>query len=484
MKQQLSAIEKFHIIQPHLEDNVSKIEIARLHGLDRKTIAHWLSCYQTEGLSGLKRKNRIDRGQPAYINDDLKKVIEALALKNPPISISAIHRKAIRIAQHQEWNNPSYKVVYRIIKQLNSSLKLLAHKGSKAYAQSYELIYRRESNKPNQLWQADHCLLDILLLDETGNAKKPWLTIIIDDYSRVICGYYLCFDAPCSLNTALALRQAIWRKSDKAWPICGIPDIFYTDNGSDFKSSHIEQVCIDLKIQTKFSIPGKPRGRGRIERFFLTLNQLLLVELPGYIPSGYKETKAVLPIEVFDHLFIQFVTQNYHHRLHSGFNQTPLQRWSQDAFLPRLADSLEQLDLLLLTMLGTRIVRRDGIHFKNFRYISPVLAPYVGEKITIRYDPRDLAEIRVFYGNKFICQAICQELAGEQVSLKEIIRARRKQKQELNKILESRRLLLNQYQKSVDPHQPDQITPPPINTNLSPEKKSSKKKKLKLYKND
>ena len=52
--------------------------------------------------------------------------------------------------------------------------------------------------------------------------KKPWLTAILDDHSRAICGYYLGFEAPSSQRTALALRQAIWRKGEPDWPVCGI----------------------------------------------------------------------------------------------------------------------------------------------------------------------------------------------------------------------------------------------------------------------
>lgn len=118
------------------------------------------------------------------------------------------------------------------------------------------------------MWQADHTLLDIIVLDDQGEPARPWLTIIIDDYSRAISGYFLSVQAPSAWQTALALHQAIWRKSDPTWTICGIPHVLYTDNGSDFTSTHIEQVCADLKIRLIFSLPGKPRGRGRIERFF------------------------------------------------------------------------------------------------------------------------------------------------------------------------------------------------------------------------
>jgi putative transposase len=53
-------------------------------------------------------------------------------------------------------------------------------------------------------------------------------------------GYYLGFEPPSSLRTTFALRQGIWRKGDPHWEICGIPDVLYTDNGSDFRSKHLE----------------------------------------------------------------------------------------------------------------------------------------------------------------------------------------------------------------------------------------------------
>jgi putative transposase len=85
-----------------------------------------------------------------------------------------------------------------------------------------------------------------------------------------------------------------------------------------------------------------------------------------------------------------------------------------------MPESLEQLDLLLLTVMKGRRVHQDGIHFQGRHYLDPTLAAYVGEDVTIRYDPRDMAEIRVFYKDTFLCRAICPELAGQKITLKEI----------------------------------------------------------------
>jgi putative transposase len=104
-----------------------------------------------------------------------------------------------------------------------------------------------------------------------------------------------------------------------------------------------------------------------------------------------------------------------------------------------MPESLEKLDLLLLTVPKTRRVRPDGIHFLGMRYIDPTLAAYVGEEVLLRYDPRDMAEIRIFHKDRFLCRPICQELAGETVPLRDIVRARDRQRRELRQTLEERR---------------------------------------------
>lgn len=59
--------------------------------------------------------------------------------------------------------------------------------------------------------------MDVLLVDQHGELlSRPWLTTVIDTYSRWIMGINLGFDAPSSQLVALALRQAILPKG-YAW---------------------------------------------------------------------------------------------------------------------------------------------------------------------------------------------------------------------------------------------------------------------------
>ena len=101
--------------------------------------------------------------------------------------------------------------------------------------------------------------------------------------------------------------------------------------------------------------------------------------------------------------------------------------------------SLEHLDLLLLTVPTTRKVHTDGIRFLGWRYIDSTLAAFVGEQVLLRYDPRDIAEVRVFHNDQFVCRAICQELAGRTVALREIVQARNSRRRERRQTLEERR---------------------------------------------
>ena len=166
------------------------------------------------------------------------------------------------------------------------------------------------------------------------------------------------------------------------------------------------------------------RGRGRIERFFRTINQMLLCGLPGYTPAGTPDEKTLLTLAGFETRLRQFILDEYHQRSHSETGVPPQTRWAAGGFLPRLPENLEQLDLLLLTVPKSRKVRQDGIHFQGLCYLDTTLAAFVGEQVIIRYDPLDMAEIRVFHRDKFLCRAICHELAGETLTLGEIIKAR------------------------------------------------------------
>lgn len=440
-----AAMRRFAVLRPHLEDDVPLARSAHAAGVAERTARRWLAAYRAGGLGALARGVRADEGS-RRMPEELRLLIEGLALRRPAPSAAGVHRQAMAVAAQRGWPPPSYRTVCKIVAGLDPGLLCLGREGARRYGERFELVGRRQAERPNELWQADHTELDLWVLDEAGTPARPWLTVILDDHSRAVASYAVTLAAPSAINTALALRRAIWRKPEPGWQVCGIPAAFYTDHGSDFTSRHMEQVAADLKIRLIFSLPGQPRGRGKIERFFGTVNQLLLSSLPGYAPPGLaaRPEQARLRLAELDTALAGWIVRDYHTRRHSETHQTPTDRWAAGGFLPRMPDSLEQLDLLLLTVAKPRKIHPDGIRFAGLRYLDTTLAAYVGEHAVVRYDPRDLAEIRVFLHGEFLCRAICPDLAGATISFRELIAARRRHRRDLTRTLADRTALVDQ----------------------------------------
>ncbi len=466
--QRNDALSKYKIIEPYLNKKLSLSEVSNETKIPIRTLNSWNNRFNQFGFMGLVRKNRRDKGSSRKVEESTIDIVKALYLKYSKLSKSNIHKMII---EHCEKNNiyiPSYTTVRNIINNIPKDLTCLSHEGTKTYKEKYDLLLMRECDRPNQIWQADHVMLDIEILNSKSRFERPWLTIIMDDYSRAICGYELSFLSPSSHKTSLCLRHAIWRKTDPKWIAFGVPDKLYTDHGSDFTSKHIEQVCINLKIDLIFSQVGQPRGRGKIERFFRTINQELISKI-----VAINNKNNSFGLEQLDIYIIEFIN-NYNIRTHSSIKMSPNNKWQDNGFIPNILSSLESLDLLLFTELKPRKVRQDGIHFQGLVYFDIILASYIGKEVVIRYHPSDISSIRIYYKNEYLCQPVSNEFSNKKVSIKEIIQirnARRKElKQEITQRLSYADSVIKPYKNSV------------IAENITPSKEE--KPRIRLYENE
>ena len=435
-------------LRRHLHDGVPLAGIAADTGVSLRTLQRWLTRYLVDGPIGLGRPQRPETGTRTFPKQ-MVELIEGMALTKPPDSIAAIHRRIGWLASERGWRAPSYGSVSNIVQRIDPAMLMLAHEGAAAFRDKYELVHRHRADRPNVVWQADHTELDIMILDASGKPARPWLTTVEDDHSRVIAGYMVFLVAPSALSTSLALRQAIWRKADPAWPVCGIPDVLYVDHGSDFTSLHLEQATVDLRIQLIFSTVARPQGRGKIERLFRTINTELLPELPGNLRGGKPASPPALSLSGLDAAISGYIVSTYNARPHPAIGMAPVNAWRGDGWLPRMPETLAELDLLLVMVAKPRIVHRDGIRFEGLRYFDPTLAAYVGEPVTIRYDPRDMGEIRVFHRNDFLCRAIDADHAAYNVTLKDIQAARVTHRRRLRQEIMERQSRVTEYLPAV-----------------------------------
>ena len=184
--QRTQALERFALLRPALEGQMSQTQLAREQQIPLSTTQRWIKHYREKGLAGLANARRSDKGRSRRLPAEAITLIEGLALQKPPRSMAAIHRQVSTIAMEQGWTPPSYDRVRQIIKSLDPALVTMAHQGAAAYREEFDLLYRREASHANAMWQADRAPLDVLLLDEAGTPAKPWLSTQL---SKIDCAH-------------------------------------------------------------------------------------------------------------------------------------------------------------------------------------------------------------------------------------------------------------------------------------------------------
>lgn len=60
------------------------------------------------------------------------------------------------------------------------------------------------------------------------------------------------------------------------------------------------------------STVGRPQGRGKIERFFQTLNECVLIDLPGFSIKGKPATKPSISLVQLEGAIVNFILEKYH----------------------------------------------------------------------------------------------------------------------------------------------------------------------------
>jgi len=174
----------------------------------------------------------------------------------------------------------------------------------------------REGRYPGAVIQLDHTILDIWVVDSFTKQPigRPWLTIGIDVFSRVIWGYFLSLNAPSQETvTNTILNGLISKKELTDWKIfeanlvkegknpeefsyeCGgLPAILQVDNGMDFRANLVKDFCMNQNITLEFRPIKTPEFGGFVESVWDTINDGIRgTKLPGRVFSRPKSREAV-----------------------------------------------------------------------------------------------------------------------------------------------------------------------------------------------
>lgn len=398
----------------------------------RRWVARFLEAEQTLGYGYLgllpdyarcgNRKPRIHEKTLKVINDFIEKEYENRKQKNK----REVYGEFKNYCKKEGVTAvPSYKKFVEMVNNRPQHKQKEKRAGTKAaYPLEpiyWELIYTlpRHGDYPFQIVHIDHTQLDVELVDSrTGkNLGRPWLTLLIDAYSRRILAVYITFDKPSYRSCMMVLRECVYQHNR-------FPEMIVVDWGSEFHSIYLETLLARYKCSKATRPQSKPRFGSVIERVFNTTNKELIHNLEGntQVTKNVRQmTKAVNPelhaVWTLGTLYAclqVWAYEQYNTNEHSALGQTPEEAFNQGLFLwgRREGDLIPYDDdfvrfTLPSTPKGTaKLQPNHGVKVNNIYYWSKGEVfrsnPELEKKqIPVRYDPYDVGHVFAYVNGKW-----------------------------------------------------------------------------------
>ena len=399
-----------------------------------RTLKRWVKSYQlTNSVASLLDKKRGWKSGKNRISKDLEKLIddvinEHYLCKQRP-SVEATIREVYKRCYRLGYVKPSESTVRRRINSI-SERDFLRGRGYREKAKDKftpKAGFFPNAEYPLSVIQIDHTPVDIILVDDKYRKPigRPFLTVAIDVYSRMITGYYISLDAPSVTSVGMCISRSVLPKTDlllefglgdATWNVFGMPRKIHVDNGSDFRAISLQKSCAFHGIDLEFRPIARPEFGGHIERLIGTLMKTVH-ELPGTTFSNIKqkdnydsEKNAALTLDEFETWFLTYITKVYHKSVHRSIGKTPTEQWQLGIFgdnfnegigIPALPSSHKTL--LLDFMPGIeRTIQRNGVNIGGLNYYDPSLNNFINQtdkatkkkqKFVFRQDPRDISII-------------------------------------------------------------------------------------------
>lgn len=313
----------------------------------------------------------------------------------------AVHEELVRRVQainnglppEERIRAPGRSTVYRWIDDLQASLVDAARLGAEAARVKYRAsLGTVKVGSVLERVEIDHTPLDVIVIDPLTKLPlgRPWLSLALDAYSKMVTGFYISFNAPSAHGVLQCLRRAILPKDEwlarfpgikGEWPAHGIPELLAVDNGMDLHSDALEKTCLEMGIQILFAGSKTPQHKGSIERFFRTMNMGLIHRLPGTVFSSVDqrgdypaEEKAVLDMEALTHLLTKWIVEVYNVSINRSIGARPIDRWRESAEkrIIELPVHPQQLEVIS-GIPARRTLFHYGIELEGLQYNSELL---------------------------------------------------------------------------------------------------------------
>lgn len=471
------AQRKLSILQPVLAargDFTVVAEVCRTNQIGKSTIYRWLNAYEETGSvcslvelprTGGKGKPRLDNARVAIIDEMIATHYKTGQQKTGSEVVLEVRRQC----RQAKLPLPADSTVRRRIAQSDEEDTMRRRRGNKAARDRYQPQRNEfpDADYPLQVVQLDHTPVDIILVDEVYRQEigRPFLTMAIDVYSRMVMGIYLSYDPPGAIGTGLCMAHMLLPKEawlDKVkveggWPCWGVPGALHLDNAREFRGEMMQRACEKYGIRLEYRPVKTPEFGGHIERLMGTCMRKVHT-LPGTTFSNpqqrgeYDSAKmAALTLREFEQWLTTYLINIYHKTVHKGINQIPYERFRDGILgtpdqpgtgLPeRLYDETQvRIDFLPAIK---RTVQYYGVQIDHMQYYADVLRSYVNrlepssgkqklkQLLTFKRDPRDITVLYLLEPDtKFYHRVPCRNTSRPEISVWEFraaVRQLRKQ---------------------------------------------------------
>lgn len=317
---------------------------------------------------------------------------------------------------------PTRRLMTRLIQKMPAFEKYAARFGREQARKEFRSMKgHRITNRPLERAEIDHTILDVFVLDDRTHLPlgRPYLTVCIDDFTRSVLGIYIGFQPPSFSSVAKCLKDCFRPKVklreqyadiQNDWAAHGVMQELVVDNGTEFHSHSLEEMCGALGVEIHYAPRQTPWFKGKVESFFRTLNNGLVHRIPGKTFSNIAERgdydpakHACITLSELNALARKWVADVYHQTPHRALQTTPATMWKTH-ILPEdipLPDESLNLDAVAGST-ERRLLTHKGIEYMGLIYNSPELTELrhrEGYKllVDIRVDECDIGKIYVLW---------------------------------------------------------------------------------------
>ena len=420
-------------------------EIAQELGVSRSTMYRLITAYRAKGtVSSVEPRAQGRRKDTLVLDAKREKLIastihEIYLKPERPTMTYLIEQVRARCAQ-KGLPLPDRRTIKARVDRIDRRTVALKRKDAKGVKATKAVPGQYVAARPLEVVQIDHTEVDVFLVDETTRKtmdKRPWLTLAIDVFTRMVVGFHLSMDKPSRVSLGLCMLNSVYDKSawltereiDASWPAAGLPEAVHADNGADFRSHAFAWACREEGIKLIFRPIGAPHYGGHIERLIGTMMGRVHF-YPGSTfanPTARQGNKsgrfAAMTFREFECALGWEIAGRYNEEIHSALLRPPIAVWREHEASLALRMPNDRMAFWVSFLPDAhRTLRPDGIWLHDIPYWSNALSGQVGRtkgELLVKFDPRDVSRIFVQHPDGRFLEARPRPLGFPAISLRE-----------------------------------------------------------------